>query len=127
MHYFTKILYGVILWALVYIASLPMLPLIKTDVYFFKTLIGFVFTVFVVLFTVLFFARVKNNYLNEGISVGILWLLINLLIDIPIFVYRDGMSFEEYFRDIGLTYVAIPVITIAAGFLLERKRVVPAN
>jgi hypothetical protein len=118
---FTKILYGILLWGLVYLASLPMLPLIKTDPFFFKTLIGFVFTVFAIVFTVLFFANVKENYLSEGISAGIIWMLISIAIDIVVFVYgKSNMSFSGYFKDIGLTYVAFPITTIGVGYLLER-------
>src|SRR5262249_49794473 len=107
----------------VYLSSLPMLPLIKTDVYFFKTLIGTVFVFFTGLFTILFFMRVRNNYLQEGISAGIIWMIISLLIDIPIFVYgKLNLSFLNYFNDIGLTYVGIPLITITAGYLLEKKK-----
>lgn len=124
----TKIIYGILLWALVYLASLPMIPLIKTDPFFFKTLIGFAFTVFAIIFTVIFFAGVKQNFLNEGISAGILWMLISIAIDVPVFVYgKSNMSFAAYFKDIGLTYVAFPITTIGVGYLLERIKVESAK
>ena len=53
----------------------------------------------------------KKPTLKESLSVGIIWLLVNIIIDLPIFSFGPmKRPFPEYMTDIGLTYFIIPII-----------------
>jgi uncharacterized membrane protein YpjA len=67
------------------------------------------------------FRSIKNNYFREGIVVGIVWLVINLLLDMIILVPVAKMQMKDYLMSIGLRYLQIPVISIALGAILQRK------
>ena len=68
-----------------------------------------------------YFRRVSSGYLREGLLLGLLWLTINLVLDVAVLVPMTGMSLREYAVQIGFGYLAIPVITLLVGKVLEQK------
>jgi hypothetical protein len=62
-----------------------------------------------------------SNYLREGFKAGIVWLIINLCLDVVILVPMAGISYGQYFATIGLGYLQIPVMCIAVGMILQHK------
>ena len=67
-----------------------------------------------------YFKKVEAGYLAEGVFVGLAWLAINWLLDIIILIPMSGMTTRAYFAEIGLRYVAIPAMAIAAGAVAEK-------
>ena len=121
-HMGKKILFGVLLWLCIFVGSFFIFPFKKSDPVFFETLIQIISTFFAVSLTVLFFKKQQGNYLREGISVGLIWMIINLAIDIPLFSFGPmARPFIDYMKDIGLTYIIIPILTVGVGWLLEKK------
>ena len=62
------------------------------------------------------------GFLREGIIIGILWYVIPAVIDLVMFGFgpeQMRMSFVDYMKDIGITYLMIPVITIGFGYILQ--------
>jgi hypothetical protein len=54
--------------------------------------------------------------------VGGLWLLISMVFDLFMFSWGPmAMSFADYMKDIGLTYLIYPIVTIGIGYLLEKR------
>lgn len=80
-------------------------------------------TICVMIFSILYFNKTDRDYLSSGIFVGIIWFIINLAFDLLMFMPESPMhmSVEDYFADIGLTYLIIPTVTIGVGYLLEKK------
>ncbi len=68
-----------------------------------------------------YFKLVAGDFIRNGIIVGISWLAINIILDALILIPITKTTFAEYFMSIGLSYIAIPVISIAMGYLLEKK------
>ncbi len=56
-----------------------------------------------------------------GLLVGGLWLIINLALDWFILLPISGDSFSEYFADIGLRYLMIPIMATAMGMVAIRE------
>jgi uncharacterized membrane protein YpjA len=76
----------------------------------------------VVGFTFLYFKDLKNDFFKEGIIIGIVWLVINIVFDL--FMFMEGpmkMSIADYMMDIGFTYLMIPIITIGFGYILDNR------
>ena len=65
----------------------------------------------------------EARFLREGILLGIVWLAINIVLDLLLFMEGPmKMSFTDYMMDIGLTYLIIPSVTIGFGYLLQQHR-----
>jgi len=68
-----------------------------------------------------YFEQVDGNFIKNGIAVGLSWFAINIIFDAVILIPMMKTTFTAYFMSIGLSYIAIPTISIAMGFLLDRK------
>lgn len=116
------IVFGVLTWLIPFAVSILIFSIHETQRPLFESIMPVVVTLCAVLFAVLYLRRVSGAFLREGIVIGAAWLVINLLIDLPLFSAGPmAMPLAEYFKDIGLTYLIIPSVTIGFGFLLERK------
>ena len=72
----------------------------------------------VVIFAVLYGKQVKGIVLEEWVRLGILWFAISVAIDLLMFSWGPmKMSLVDYSKDIGFTYLAIPIITAGFGYL----------
>jgi galactitol-specific phosphotransferase system IIC component len=75
-----------------------------------------------VLSTTLYFKKTEAKFLREGVWLGIVFLVISLAIDLLMFSWGPmAMPLIDYIKDIGFTYLLIPVITIGMGYLLRSK------
>jgi hypothetical protein len=70
-------------------------------------------------FLVLAFRRLEPT-VRSGLSLGLYWLAINLVLDLIVLVPLAGMTVVGYFYDIGLRYLLIPIIATAMGAVAER-------
>jgi uncharacterized protein YacL len=80
------ILFGFLLWLSVFIAAFLIFPLKQTNYPFFETLITIFLSGFTVLYGYLFFKKEPVSFART-IKTGFIWLLVNILIDIPLFTY----------------------------------------
>ena len=69
-----------------------------------------------------YFKLIDNNYIKNGIIVGLSWFAINILLDSVILIPIMKTTFVYYFMTIGIGYISITAISIAIGFSLERKK-----
>jgi len=117
------ILYGVLVWALTFVGSLLLFPLKRSSQVLFDSLIPIVLTTVTVVFTNRYLGACKRAYVKEGLGLGLLWVAINWLCDLPFFSTGPmRMSFVNYMADIGLTYLLIPAITLGGGRLAARVK-----
>jgi hypothetical protein len=109
--------YGILSWLVPFVASFlffgksgqPMLPigLIKSIMILIGASLG----------GVLLF-RLFQEFppsLKSGIAIGSFWLLVNILLDLSILVPMTKMNLGEYFSEIGLRYLLIPIMAGAMG------------
>ena len=68
-----------------------------------------------------YFKYVDNDFIRNGLIVGLSWFAINIILDAVILIPIMKTTFANYFMSIGLSYISIPTISIAMGYLLERK------
>jgi hypothetical protein len=91
------------------------------DIFFIKTIMIVVFSFLGALLLVWYFKKITDNYLTEGIVVGLVWLAINWILDFVVLIPLAKMSVAAYFTQIGLRYLMIPTMSIAMGYLIENK------
>ncbi len=119
------IIYGVLVWAFPFVVSVAIFPIHDSNRPLFESIMPVVGTLVAVFFLILYFKKLKKNFLQEGIRLGILWLAISVALDLFMFLPSSSpmnMSLADYVADIGVTYLAIPTIIIGTGFLLERSK-----
>lgn len=117
------VLYGFLIWLIPFVVSVLIFPIHETNRPFFESIMPVVGTLCTVGFLILYFSRLNARFLRAGVIVGLIWLAISLVIDSFLFLWGGPMqmTLAEYMMDIGLTYLAIPIITIGAGYMLEHK------
>jgi nicotinamide riboside transporter PnuC len=107
-------LFGLLDWLLPFAASFVVFPLHESNYNLFESIM----TVVIVLAAVLFATVYRNKYglagVRNGMAIGLLWLVINLCLDMLLFLPEGKMhlSPELYFSQIGVKYLSIPIILI---------------
>jgi len=78
------------------------------------------FTASILLIT--YFRREGDDYLREGIILGLAWLLINIALDLVLLAPSSFLEVKIYLGHLGLKYLIIPIISISIGYILEVKK-----
>ena len=116
------LLFGFFIWLIPFLVSVLIFPLWTDARPLFESIMPVVLTICVVFFLILYFRKVEDGFLREGVILGVRWLGISLLIDLPLFMWGPmKMTLADYMMDIGLTYLIIPTITIGAGYIMSKR------
>jgi hypothetical protein len=110
-------LYGVAVWAVPFVLSLALFTP-EGQPRFSEDLFESAMAVSLAGITSLMSYRLFKPSVSIGVSgltVGLVWLAISVLIDIPTIILGLGMSPAQYAIDVALSYLLIPAITIAVG------------
>jgi len=119
----SALFHGFLVWLIPFIFGFLLFPIHESDRILFESIMPVVVTISAVLFAFLYLKKQKSNYFKEGILLGITWFIINIAIDLLLFMWGPmKMTFLAYMSDIGLTYLIIPIITIGIGALIENKK-----
>ena len=110
--------YGFLDWLIPFATAFAIFPIHGSDRIFFESIMPVVGVFSAVVFAVLYGRQVKGIVLEVWVRLGILWLLISVAVDLLMFSWGPmKMSLVDYFKDIGFTYLAIPIITAGFGYL----------
>jgi uncharacterized membrane protein YpjA len=123
--YLKNILYGFLAWLIPFVASFFFYTRegkLTIDIFLFKSIMIVVGSFSAAILLVSYFKKIKAGYFKEGIIVGLTWFGINIVLDLLILIPMSGMSIAEYFTKIGISYLAIPAMSIAVGTALENKK-----
>ena len=116
-----KIGYGFIVWVVPYVSAIPLLGLMQSDQIFFKTIMIVEGGIVAAICAVLYFNKVEKEFYKEGILLGAVWLGINWLLDFIALLPLSKMAYGQYFAEIGLRYLVMPVFTVSIGYILGKK------
>ncbi len=118
------VVFGVLVWLFPFLVSVLTFPLRSSWRALFESIMPLSVCLVVVLLALRYFRGVERGFVREGALLGLLWLAICVLIDLPLMLTEPiAMTVREYAADIGLTYVMVPIITV--GFGLATSRGVP--
>jgi hypothetical protein len=123
--YVKLLLFGFLLWLIPFVAGFAFfdsngnMTIAET---FFKSIMIVLSGIIGVAFSVNYFKDIKEDYVNEGIVIGFTWFVISIVIDL-MFVFNGffQMGVGEYFTDIGMRYLSMPIYTIGMGWALANK------
>lgn len=116
-----RIGYGIILWAIPYVTAIPLLGLMKSDLIFFKTIMIVEGALVGAALTAVYFLTIKGDFLREGITLALVWIAVNWLLDLVALLPFTDLTVPRYFVEIGLRYLAIVAPTVAVGYVLEKS------
>lgn len=92
------------------------------DIFLFKSIMIVVSSLTGCFLLVNFFQKVQKNFLKEGIVVGLVWLAINYILDLIILLPMSKLTVKDWFFQIGLRYLIIPIVSITLGSVLEKHK-----
>lgn len=115
---------GLAVWLLPFIVSVAAYPLHDTERPLFESIMAVALTTATLAAAIAYFERIEERFVRAGLFVGVLWYLISAAIDLVMFGFGPEdmrMPFADWMKDIGVTYLLIPVVTIGIGYLLVRR------
>ena len=118
------LLLGLMTWAIPFFAAfffIDQTGQVAIDIYLFKSIMIIVGGITGAFAIILYFKKQENTYLKNGVISGLIWLIVNVLLDMLVLVPMSKMPYPEYFNQIGLRYLMIPIMTIMVGYMLEIK------
>ncbi len=122
--YTVPVFYGLLTWAVPFIVSFFFFNRqgeLTVNEFLFKSIMIIVGSGVACVILVHYFKTVQENFIKAGITIGIIWLVINWLMDFVILIPISGMSFSEYIIEIGLRYLVIPIMSTSIGVALDQK------
>lgn len=120
-----NILYGILAWLIPFVTSFFFYSKeggLTVDIFLFKSIMIVVGSISAAILLVSYFKKIDTGYLKEGIIVGLAWFGINVLLDLLVLIPMSGMSVADYFTQIGLRYLVMPVMSIMVGASLANKK-----
>ncbi len=120
-----NILYGFLAWLIPFVTSIFFYTregVLTIDVFLFKTIMIVIGSTSAAFLLVSYFKKIDTRYLKEGIIVGLTWFGINILLDLLVLIPMSGMTIADYFTQIGLRYLVMPVMSIMVGASLANKK-----
>jgi hypothetical protein len=118
------LLLGLMTWAIPFFAAfffMDQAGQLSIDMYLFKTIMIIVGGITGAFAIVLYFKKHKVAYLKHGLLAGLTWFIINVLLDLILLVPMSKMPYPDYFNQIGLRYLMIPIMTMMVGIILTSK------
>ncbi len=119
------LLYGLILWFFIFLISFVIIPIKKTNLAFFETLMTLWLTLCAEVVASFYF-RKKNITLPLGFGAGFIWMLLCGSIGLVLFkLTTPKENLWIYFTDEGFTYLVIPIITTGLAWILSKNKANP--
>ncbi|WP_455284011.1 hypothetical protein [[Eubacterium] cellulosolvens] len=117
------LIYGFAVWVIPFVTAIMIFPIRISDRPLFESIMPVVVTLCTVSFSILYLRKVQGGYLKEGVVLGLLWFVISIGLDLLMFMPEGPMrmTLVDYMKDIGLTYLIIPTISVGFGFLAGKK------
>jgi len=116
-------LLGFLTWLIPFVIAVIIFPLKNSQRPLFESIMPNIVVLCAVFFSISYFRRLEVNWLKEGMILGGVWFIINIVLDLILFMQGPmKMSFSDYMKDIGLTYLIIPIVTVGFGYLLEQHK-----
>ena len=71
-----------------------------------------------------YFKGVHNQPIKEGIIVGLVWLIMNLVLDVIILLPMSKIGIDEYISRIGISYLSIFLMSVMAGYVVKNSKTI---
>lgn len=115
------ILYGFLIWLIVFAVSFLIFPIRESNRAFFESIMPVTLSIVAAFFAFKYLSKIESHFIKEGLYFGFIIIVINWLIDALIMLSPSPMqmTLSDYFQDIGFTYFMILPITFGFGFIAD--------
>lgn len=123
--YLKNLSYGLLSWLIPFVTSFLFYTRegeLTIDIFLFKSIMIVVGSVTAAFLLISYFKNIGADYFREGVVLGSAWFAINILMDMAVLIPMSGMSVSDYFAQIGLRYLMIPVMCTTVGAALKNKK-----
>lgn len=123
-NFIRAIVFGLVSWAVPFAVSYGLIDQngqFVAGVGLFKSVMFVSAAAVTAVLLVLYFRHVHSRYLRESVLLSILWLEINLMLDLLVLVPLTHMNLYNYVFQVGFGYLFIPVMCVMAGLLLSGR------
>jgi ABC-type uncharacterized transport system permease subunit len=122
MNWRRVVVYGVVLWLVPFAVAFVLFGVREGNRALFESLITVTGVVTEVVLALLYFRKVERADLAHGLTLGVAWAIISIIIDLPIFLAIFKMALPDYLADIALTYLCMPAITTGIALAKAQGR-----
>ena len=115
---------GCLVWFVPFVIAFIIFPFHDSNRPLFESIMAVAVTGSAVVFGIWYLKNVSEQVVKEAVTLGILWFFISVLIDAPLMLLGGPMkmAFGQYFADIGVTYLCIPVVTWGLGYASTKHK-----
>ncbi|MCK9631498.1 MAG: hypothetical protein M0R30_07625 [Methanoregula sp.] len=108
-------------WLIPFVVAIPFYGPsgLLIDQQLFKSLMIVVGSITAAILIIWCFRTIERDFTREAVMTGIVWLLANWILDLIVLVGLLGMTMPDYATQIGLRYLVIPAMVIAAGVVAD--------
>lgn|SRR3989344_612428 len=111
------LMYGFLIWVVPFALAFAIYPIRQSNRALFESIMPLVLVAITLFSTFRVYKLMKRETVITGLVLGFIWALISIIIDFPIFILGPiHMTPNDYFYDIGLSYLLIPIITAGIVF-----------
>ncbi len=116
------LLCGVGVWFVPFVIAIAIYGLHASERALFESLMAVAVVGATVEFATVYLRVVEGRFVREGVLIGVAWFAIAFAIDLLMFSWGPmKMAFVDYVKDIGVTYLVIPTITVGMGIVLQSR------
>ena len=80
------LLYGFLIWLIPFVVAFLIFPIRESNRALFESIMPVVITISVAFFAYQYFKKLDNNFVKEGVMLGLIWLAISFVIDLVMFM-----------------------------------------
>ncbi len=123
MKYKLGIICGLLIWFLTYLITNTIEPVVIENVTYVNIIIPLSIVIVTGFFGIIYIREINENEVIEGIKVGILFIIIDIICDLVFFVIPQNRNIlvENYPGHLILMTILVLVITTLIGYLAQMK------
>lgn len=113
---------GALLWALAFGVSVVIFPLKAANAPLFHNVLVVAMGAIGGVLTLIRFRSASGSYARYGFILGLVWLAVNLGLDLVVFIGSFGFTLHQYVSEIGSVYPLILLQSWLMGLAADRAR-----
>jgi hypothetical protein len=117
------ILYGILIWLVTYVISIIFQPIIVDNTKYVNFIVPLSIIIVTGFFGILYIRNMNENEVFEGILVGIIFIIIDILLDAIFFIIPNNSNalISNYSNHVPVMAIIMLSITTLLGYLAQMK------
>jgi hypothetical protein len=111
-----------VVWLIPFVVGMAAFPIMETQHALFETIVAVAMAATAAWTGARFIRRAPQCNWRHALRLGLMWMAISLVLDAGFFSWGpQAMGLWQYLGDIGFTYLMIPAITTAMGWVVDKN------